>query len=121
MYAIRSYYDEHDGIDYIRMFGSIWANIKSMSFSQGFSTISQQLIKNTHLSSEKTINRKVQEMYLAIRLEQEYTKDEIMEMYLNYIYFGNGAYGIEAAAESYFDRITSYNVCYTKLLREHDE
>ena len=98
---------EHDGIDYIRMFGSMWANLKSMSFSQGFSTISQQLIKNTHLSSEKTINRKVQEMYLAIKLEQEYTKDEIMEMYLNYIYFGNGAYGIEAAARSYFDKDVS--------------
>ena len=98
---------EHDGIDYIRMFGSMWANLKSMSFSQGFSTISQQLIKNTHLSSEKTINRKVQEMYLAVKLEQEYTKDEIMEMYLNYIYFGNGAYGIEAAAESYFDKDVS--------------
>lgn len=98
---------EHDGIDVIRFFGSVWANIKSMSFSQGFSTISQQLIKNTHLSSEKTINRKVQEMYLAVRLEQEYTKDEIMEMYLNYIYFGNGAYGIEAAAQSYFDKPAS--------------
>lgn len=95
---------EHDGIDVVRFFGSVWANIKSMSFSQGFSTISQQLIKNTHLSSEKTINRKVQEMYLAVRLEQEYTKDEIMEMYLNYIYFGNGAYGIEAAAQSYFNK-----------------
>ncbi len=98
---------EHDGVDIIRFFGSVVANIKSMSFSQGFSTISQQLIKNTHLSSEKTINRKVQEMYLAVRLEQEYTKDEIMEMYLNYIYFGNGAYGIEAAAQSYFDKQAS--------------
>ena len=95
---------QHNGIDIKRFFGSVWANIKSMSFSQGFSTISQQLIKNTHLSSEKTINRKVQEMYLAVKLEQEYSKDEIMEMYLNYIYFGNGAYGIEAAAQSYFGK-----------------
>jgi len=95
---------EHDGVDVIRFFGSVIANLKSMSFSQGFSTISQQLIKNTHLSPEKTINRKVQEMYLAVKLEQEYTKDQIMEMYLNYIYFGNGAYGIEAAAQSYFDK-----------------
>ncbi|MBN2879325.1 MAG: PBP1A family penicillin-binding protein [Clostridia bacterium] len=98
---------EHDGIDFIRFFGSLLANIKSMSFSQGFSTISQQLIKNTHLSSEKIINRKVQEMYLAVKLEQNYTKDQIMEMYLNYIYFGNGAYGIEAAALSYFNKDVS--------------
>lgn len=98
---------EHDGVDVVRFFGSVVANLKSMSFSQGFSTISQQLIKNTHLSSEKTINRKVQEMYLAVRLEQEYTKNQIMEMYLNYIYFGNGAYGIEAATQSYFDKSAS--------------
>ncbi|MEX1378144.1 MAG: PBP1A family penicillin-binding protein [Eubacteriales bacterium] len=98
---------QHKGIDIKRFFGSVWANLKSMSFSQGFSTISQQLIKNTHLSSEKTINRKVQEMYLAVKLEQEYSKDEILEMYLNYIYFGNGAYGIEAAAQSYFGKPAS--------------
>ena len=98
---------EHNGIDFRRFFGSVIANLKSMSFSQGFSTISQQLIKNTHLTPEKTINRKVQEMYLAVKLEQEYTKDQIMEMYLNYIYFGNGAYGIEAAAQSYFDKSAS--------------
>lgn len=95
---------EHDGIDVIRFFGSVITNLKSMSYKQGFSTISQQLIKNTHLSSEKTIDRKVQEMYLAVRLEQEYTKDQILEMYLNYVYLGNGAYGIEAAAQSYFNK-----------------
>lgn len=94
----------HKGVDIIRFFGSVVANLKTMSFGQGFSTISQQLIKNTHLTNEKTINRKVQEMYLAIMLEREYEKDEILEMYLNYVYFGNGAYGIEAAAKSYFDK-----------------
>lgn len=97
------FYD-HKGIDIIRMGGSVVSNLKSMSFGQGFSSISQQLIKNTHLSFEKTINRKVQEMYLTIKLEQEYEKDEILEMYLNFVYFGNGAYGIEAAAHSYFNK-----------------
>lgn len=96
----------HKGIDIRRIGGSIIANIKSRSFSQGFSTISQQLIKNSHLTTEKTLNRKFQEMYLAVKLEKRFSKDEILEMYLNFVYFGNGAYGIEAAAQSYFGKST---------------
>jgi len=98
---------KHFGIDLIRFFGSAWQNIKTMSFAEGFSSISQQIIKLTHLTTEKTINRKVQEVYLTLKLEKEYTKSEILEMYLNTVNFGNGAYGIEAAAESYFAKHAS--------------
>lgn len=94
----------HKGIDYIRICGAMVSNLKSHSFSQGASTISQQLIKNTQLSSEKTINRKLKEFKLTKQLEKEYSKDEILEMYLNNIYFGNGCYGIENASMHYFGK-----------------
>lgn len=94
----------HKGIDVKRVVGAMLNNIKSKSFKEGASTISQQLIKNTHLDNEKTINRKVNEMFLAMELEQNYTKEQILEMYLNTIYFGRNAYGIENAANVYFDK-----------------
>lgn len=94
----------HKGIDYIRIGGAILSNLKTKSFSEGASTISQQLIKNTQLSSEKTINRKLKEIKLARVLEAKYTKNEILEMYLNNIYFGNGNYGIENASNYYFGK-----------------
>ncbi|MBP3581335.1 MAG: transglycosylase domain-containing protein, partial [Clostridia bacterium] len=75
-------------MDYIRIGGAIVSNIKSHSFSQGASTISQQLIKNTQLSSEKTIKRKLKEFKLTKALENKYSKNQILEMYLNNIYFG---------------------------------
>ena len=92
----------HPGFDIVRIFGAVMANLRSRTFSEGASTITQQLVKLTHLSAEKTIARKLEEIYLALQLEQACTKDEILEMYLNYVYFGRGAYGIEAAARSYF-------------------
>ena len=95
---------QHFGVDPVRFFGALVANIKSRSFSEGFSTITQQLIKLSHLSSEKTIGRKLEEVYLALQLERQYTKDQILEMYLNFIYFGNGAYGIQAASQVYFGK-----------------
>lgn len=95
---------KHNGIDYIRMAGAIMNNIKSGKFSQGASTISQQLIKNTHLTREKTIKRKLKEIKLAYLLERKYSKQDILEMYLNNIYFGNGCYGIENASKFYFDK-----------------
>lgn len=94
----------HHGVDYKRVVGALFNNIKSGKFSQGASTISQQLIKNTHLSREKTIKRKIKEMKLAMELEKKYSKDEILEMYLSTIYFGNGCYGIENASHFYFDK-----------------
>lgn len=95
---------EHHGFDLVRIFGAIVADLKSQSFSQGASTIDQQLVKLTHLSSEKTFARKAEELYLAIQLDSRYTKDEILEMYLNTVYFGNSAYGIAAASEYYFGK-----------------
>lgn len=89
---------KHPGFDLTRIAGALVSNLQTGGFGQGASTISQQLIKLSHLSSQKTVARKLEEIYLALQLEQHFTKDEILEMYLNYIYFGQGAYGIQAAA-----------------------
>ena len=93
---------EHEGVDVIRIAGAVVADIKAGSYVQGASTISQQLIKLSHLTSEKTISRKAEEAALAYEMERQYSKEDILEMYLNYVYFGGGSYGIEAAAEGYF-------------------
>ena len=93
---------EHEGVDVIRIAGAIVADIKAGSYVQGASTISQQLIKLSHLTSEKTISRKAEEAALAYEMERQYSKEDILEMYLNYVYFGGGYYGIEAAAKGYF-------------------
>ena len=93
---------EHEGVDVIRIAGAVVADIKAGSYVQGASTISQQLIKLSHLTSEKTISRKAEEAALAYEMERQYSKEDILEMYLNYVYFGGGYYGIEAAAEGYF-------------------
>ncbi|MBQ9196114.1 MAG: PBP1A family penicillin-binding protein [Clostridia bacterium] len=93
---------KHFGFDPVRILGAVFANLRSGGYSEGASTITQQLIKLTHLSSEKTLARKLEEVWLAVQLEAACTKDEILEMYLNYVYFGRGAYGIERAAQNYF-------------------
>lgn len=95
---------EHNGVDIVRIAGAFLEDLKNGNLSQGASTISQQLVKLTCLTGVKTISRKLQEAVMAYELEQVYTKDQILEMYLNYIYFGNGAYGIEAAAKVYFGK-----------------
>jgi len=95
---------KHSGIDPIRMAGAFKNNIKSNSFSQGGSTITQQLIKNTHLSQEKTLVRKLNEIKLSLELEKLYSKEEILDTYLNTIYFGNNIYGIRSASSFYFDK-----------------
>ena len=94
----------HKGIDYKRVFGAMLHNLKSGGYKEGASTISQQLIKNTHLDNYKTMKRKANEMLLAKDLERNYTKNEILEMYLNTIYFGRNAYGIETASNVYFNK-----------------
>ena len=94
----------HDGIDYMRVAGAILHNLKSGSYKEGASTISQQLIKNTHLDNGKNLKRKLNEMFLARELENSYSKNEILEMYLNTIYFGRNAYGIETASNVYFNK-----------------
>ncbi len=100
------FYD-HGGISVRRILGALLANIKSRSYAQGASTITQQLIKLTHLSETKTLSRKAQEAVLAMQLEDRLSKDEILECYLNTIYFGKGAYGIGSAAQVYFSKDTS--------------
>lgn len=103
---------EHRGIDVWRIGGALLANMRSGEYSQGASTITQQLIKLTHLTSEKSLSRKAQEAWLALQLEREMNKDEILEAYLNIVYFGGagsgvGAYGIEAAAQTFFQKSAS--------------
>ncbi len=93
----------HNGIDLKRIFGSLIANFTTGS-QQGGSTITQQLIKNTVLSSEQSYKRKIQEAYLAMQLETRYTKAQILECYLNTIYLGENYYGVEVAAQGYFGK-----------------
>ncbi len=95
---------KHNGFDIKRIAKAALNNARSKSFKEGASTISQQLIKNTHLSHEKTIRRKLKEWKLTRRLEKRYSKDEILEKYLNTIYFGHSCFGIRAAAEFYFNK-----------------
>lgn len=111
IYAVVATEDEnfysHFGIDIKGIARSIVANIRSGRAAQGGSTISQQLIRSTFLSGEKTISRKVREAILTIELERRYSKDEILEFYLNQIPFGQNAYGVEAAAQTFFNKSVS--------------
>ena len=95
---------EHSGIDPKGILRALWANISGRTISEGGSTITQQLAKNAYLTQDRTWRRKVQEMFLALQLERQYTKQEILEFYLNQIYFGQGAYGVQAAAKTYFGK-----------------
>ena len=97
----------HHGVDVKRMLGALINDLRTLSYSQGASTITQQLIKLTHLSSVKRLSRKAQEIALALELERVMSKRQILEAYLNAVYFGHGAYGIEAAANAYFDKPAS--------------
>lgn len=99
----KRFYD-HNGIDLKRILKAAWNNVKSLSFKEGASTISQQLIKNTQLTPNKNLFRKTREIKLAFDLEKKYSKQEIIDMYLNIIYFGSGCYGIENASCYYFDK-----------------
>ncbi len=94
----------HNGINKKRIVKAMFNNIKSHSLKEGASTISQQLIKNTHLTNEKTFERKLKEMALTKKLEKNFSKNEIMESYLNIIFFGNNCYGLENAAKFYFNK-----------------
>jgi len=93
---------DHRGINPQATLRALLTNVNHGSVIQGGSTITQQLVKNTLLTSEKSVRRKVKEAVLAIRLEKKLTKQQILERYLNTVYFGNGAYGLEAAAGTYF-------------------
>jgi len=97
----------HFGFDVKGLARAMLVNIRSMSAKQGASTLTQQLARNLYLSHEKTIERKFKEAMYTAQLEMKYSKDEILEMYLNQIYYGHGAYGIEAASQLYFNKDAS--------------
>ncbi|MEG0995168.1 MAG: biosynthetic peptidoglycan transglycosylase [Bacilli bacterium] len=98
------YFYKHKGFDYLRILKAIYVNVLSRSKSQGASTISQQYAKNLFLDFDKTWERKWNEMWLTFELEAHYSKDAILEGYLNTINYGHGKYGIENASKFYFDK-----------------
>ncbi|MDU5396195.1 MAG: penicillin-binding protein 1A [Negativicoccus succinicivorans] len=100
------FYDHH-GIDPRGIMRAVFANITHNGIAQGGSTITQQLARNAFLTQNRTLERKFQEAILALQIEREYTKPEILEMYMNQIYFGEGAYGIQTAANIYFGKTVS--------------
>ncbi|MDQ4131240.1 MAG: transglycosylase domain-containing protein, partial [Actinomycetota bacterium] len=98
----RSFY-RHPGVSLTGTLRALLTNVQAGRVEQGGSTITQQYIKNAAVGTERTFRRKAKEAVLAVKLERRYSKDEILEFYLNTVYFGRGAYGIEAAARTYFD------------------
>ncbi|MBM7550131.1 transglycosylase domain-containing protein [Peptoniphilus gorbachii] len=108
---------KHKGLDPIGIASSIAANIKSRSLLRGGSTITQQLVRSVYLTNQKTLGRKIQEAYLSLRVEDVLDKNEILEAYLNRINLGQGAYGIEAAAQTYFSKdAVDLNIAEAALL-----
>jgi penicillin-binding protein 1A len=95
---------QHGGVDYFSMLRSIWVDVTTGDYSQGASTITMQTARNMFLTMDKHIKRKLQEVFLTMRMEREFTKEEILETYLNVIFFGQRAYGVAAAAEVYFGK-----------------
>ena len=97
------FYD-HGGVDLIRVFAAAMTNLRAHRAAQGGSTLTQQLARQSFLSSDKTLRRKLKEAVLAWRIEREFTKDQILELYLNKVYFGDGLYGVEAASLGFFGK-----------------
>lgn len=95
---------KHGGIDIIAIGRALVNDIKAMSFVEGGSTITQQIAKNEYFTQEKKITRKIAEVFMAFEIEKNYNKDEILELYINTIYFGNGYYNIKDAAYGYFKK-----------------
>ncbi len=95
---------EHEGISYKSILRAFYKNLTAGRFVQGGSTITQQVARSFFLTSERKLSRKLRELILAYRIEKSLTKNEILELYLNQIYFGNGAYGVQTASESYFGK-----------------
>ena len=106
---------QHHGVDYIGLTRAMLTNLATWSYKEGGSTITQQLAKNLCLSFEKSLDRKFAEVFIACQLERDYSKDEILEMYLNITYLGEGNYGIKAASNYY------YNVEPSQLTKEQAE
>lgn len=99
-----SRFQSHIGIDPIRLIKAVLVNIRSNSAQQGASTITQQVVKNSLLSSDKSLQRKIQEAYLSLKLENRYSKDDILEMYMNKIYYSDGQYGVKTAAKYFYNK-----------------
>ena len=97
-------FEQHFGIDLIAIGRAAWNNLTTWSLREGGSTITQQLAKNMYFTQEKSFIRKVAEMFVAFQLEHTYTKDEILELYVNSIYFGDGYYGIGDACKGYLNK-----------------
>jgi penicillin-binding protein 1A len=99
---------EHNGIDWIRVAGALWANLKAQRVVEGGSTLTEQLVDGAVLrDEEKGLSSKLQAMLLAQWVEQAYAKDQILEFYLNAVYYGPGSYGIDAASDNYFGKVPS--------------
>ncbi len=112
----QSFYS-HKGLDIAGIIRAGWSNLKAGGIVQGGSTLTQQLAKSLFLSDERKIERKIKEAILALRLEEELTKDRILELYMNQVYFGSGAYGIEAASRRYFSKsAANLNLAEASLL-----
>jgi penicillin-binding protein 1A len=95
-------YFEHGGVDPVGVARALWADLRGSGAQQGGSTITQQYVKNVYLTKERTVTRKIKEAVLAVKLERELPKTEVLGRYLNTIYFGRGAYGVQAASKTYF-------------------
>lgn len=107
---------KHNGIDLISIGRAIINDIKAMKFVEGGSTITQQLSKNTYFTQEKKLTRKVAEVFMALEIEKNYDKDEILELYLNTSYFGDGYYTIKDACKGYFDKEPMQMTDYEAIL-----
>ena len=105
---------EHPGIDLHSIFRAAAVDLSHGQAVEGGSTITQQLVKNLYTGDAETLRRKIDEAALAIQMEQRFSKDEILTSYLNTVYFGEGAYGIEAAAETYFSKHASELTCRSR-------
>src|SRR6476620_9180134 len=95
-------YFEHGGVDPLGIARAAWADIRNQGSKQGGSTITQQYVKQTYLTADRTLTRKIKEAVMAVKLEQKISKQAILARYLNTIYFGRGAYGVQAASRTYF-------------------
>ena len=94
----------HGGVDVLAIGRAMWNDLQTMSFAEGGSTITQQIAKNEYFTQEKKLERKFAEIFLALELEADYSKQEIFELYVNTIYFGSGYYGIHDAAQGYYGK-----------------
>ena len=99
----KRFYD-HGALDFIGLARAVWNGVKDGDFAEGGSTITQQLVKNAFLTHERTAERKAKEIYISFKIEKKYSKAEILEYYLNLVYFGESAYGIKEASSTYFGK-----------------